>query len=73
MNLVPTSKYWMSTLYLYPEIIGCCLLGGWGGGAGGREREGSRPGKRDIGPATDFFLGTFWEGREREADSEGGL
>ncbi len=36
-----------------------------------KEREGSRPGKRDIGPTTDFFLGTFWEGREREADSEG--
>ncbi len=55
----------MSTLYLYPQIIGC-LEGGVG------EREGSRPGKRDIGPATDFILGTFWEGREREADSKGG-
>jgi len=35
MNLVPTSKYWMSTIYLYPEIIGCLL------GAGGRGEKGN--------------------------------
>jgi len=42
-------------------------------GAGGGEREGSRPGKRDIGPPTDFFLGTFWGGERKGSILRRGL
>jgi hypothetical protein len=67
MNLVPTSKYWMSTIYLYPEIIGCLLWAGPGqAGAGGGQRKGMKQTWKEGYSASYRFLFGDLLGGERK-------
>lgn len=67
MNLVPTSKYWMSTIYLYPEIIGCLLWAGPGQAGAGRERKGMKQTwKEGYSASYRFLFGDLLGGGEKE-------